>query len=492
VWFPVTVRVAWTLVLAEIRVRPAVLQDVRDHVLFSLPSGTSADEAEVRAGPLTRAYLERVTLGRYRRDIDDPDLSIPVRRDWRHQLFDAVDPVGDAVLRMHFGDGMDMDGVERTAAIDGSALAGAREGVREAIRAIAHSTNPSLDEWTDERLDRLIARIVGMSETGCPSPVEITADAHRSHVDQCTRCSRAVRLIRGGVLSPSDLVAPARAPDDAHIEVATLLLHPDGRKNRKRFHRLIEDVAVPVGPDAWLLDARDLRQLAPRIRSAAEAGQPPRHHLRGAVVSGPGRWSGQVLLGPIAIDAIDAARSRPWSEIEGMGELPSPRPPPPRATRWWVVAAICAVASIATGVHVLTPRGPPPSTPIEVQFQRVETGWDIRFDADELAVVDVVAIGEHGLELIYGSMVAEKGRWATGEGDFRFSVASETVALIASEGGIPALIDVVTQARATAMPMQSLETAIRAAHPTVDFVVSPEIVMIEGHGNSLDPGPNSP
>ncbi len=492
VWFPVTVRVAWELVLAGIRVRPGVLQDARDHVLYSLPPDVGVDEAEMLAGSLTQRYLERAQFGQYQRDVQDPDLSVPVHRQWRLQLFDSVDPVGDAVLRMHYGDGMEMDGVERTAAIDGAVLCGAQEGVREAMRVIAYASDHSMAEWADARVDRLITRIVGLAEPGCPPPAEVLSDEARGHVDRCTRCSRAVRLIRGGVLSPLDLSPQSGALDASPIEVATLLLHPDGRKHRKRMQRLLDAHAVPVGKDAWLMDARDLHAISGSIRLAAEEGRPPRHHLRGAVVSGIGRWSGSVLLGPIAVDALAAARSRPWSEIEGLGELPSPRPPPPRATRWWVAAAICAMASIATGVHVLTPKGPPPATPIEVQFKPAEDGWNIRFDADDLAVVDVVALGADGLELLHPSALAGKGQWATGEGDYYLSVPHDTVALISSAAGIPGIEELIVQARAQPVPMQAIEGWIREAHPTVDFVVSPEIVVLEEGGVVVDPSPSTP
>ena len=140
IWFSVTVRVAWELMLAGIRVRPALLTDARDHVLACLPDGVGPDEAEVLAGAATIDFLERVRAGKYERltPIEDTDLTI--HRSWRDQLFKAVDPVGDAVLRLHYGDGMDLGAVERTAAIDSAVLEGAREGIREAVGRTAATT----------------------------------------------------------------------------------------------------------------------------------------------------------------------------------------------------------------------------------------------------------------------------------------------------------------------------------------------------------------
>lgn len=480
VWYAVTVRVAWDLMVAGVRVRPNVLQDARDHALCSLPKGLGVDEAEHCASALTRSYLERVTEGRYRRDTSGSDLSVHADRSWRTQLFEAVDPVGDAVLRMHFGDGLDMEGVERTAAIDGAVLGGAKEGIREAMRAIADADGHGVTEWTDVQVDALIARVVCMAAPGCPEVADLMTHGAAMHVDQCTRCSRAVRLIRGGILSAADLLN--QPVDFEPIELATVLLHPDGQKHRKRLQRLMVDIAVPAGTDVWLLDARDLRKIEADLRVLAVEARPPRHHTRGAVVSGLGRWSGKTLLGPVAMEALAAARARPWGVIEGLDELPAPRPPPPRATRWWVSATLCAIASVVAGVEVFMPAEPPPITPIEVHFKRIDPGWDVRFDADELAIIDVLILGAEGPELLHASVGVKKGQWATGEGDFHFAVKSDTVALIASETGIPNLAQRVMQSRGQPEPMAAIASWIRQMHPEVDFVVSPEIVMEEGDG----------
>ena len=37
-------RIAWELAIARIRIRPAVLSDIREHVLRSLPSGVPLDK----------------------------------------------------------------------------------------------------------------------------------------------------------------------------------------------------------------------------------------------------------------------------------------------------------------------------------------------------------------------------------------------------------------------------------------------------------------
>ena len=130
VWTAVTVRTAWTLMMNGIRVSPTVLADARDHALLSLPPGVDVDEAEHRAGPLTVEYLGRVAGDPVRRlDTDTPDLDM-VHEGWRLGLKASLDPTADTVLRLHFGDGMDLDAVESTAAVHRDGLESSKSTLR--------------------------------------------------------------------------------------------------------------------------------------------------------------------------------------------------------------------------------------------------------------------------------------------------------------------------------------------------------------------------
>jgi hypothetical protein len=487
IWFTVTVRVAWELMLAGFRVRPGLLSDARDHALACLPDGVGADEAESLAGAATQDYLGRVRHGLYQRMSPIEDLDLTIDRRWREQIFDTVDPVGDAVLRLHFGDGMELGAVERTAALGSTVIEGAREGIREAVRAIV--SGQGLEGWNDERVDRLIRRIVAMPAAGCPAPTHLLSDSCRAHLDKCPRCSRAVRLIRGGLLAPLDLVAPGGPAQDKQAQVAVILLHPDSRKHAKRLSRVLGERAIKLHADAWLVDRTELSLIGPALKSLAEDSRPPRHHLRGAVVKGPGRWSGSVLLGPVAISALDTARSRPWAEIDQLGELPAPRPPAPSALRWWLVAGVAAGLAGLVGYQVMQPELIPPSTPISVEFHRLDQDWAIRFETEDLAVVDVVGLGPDGLEVLHAGARSEKGRWATGDGRFQLIVPGAEVALIASESGVPELQGLVSQARSQAQPMVALEAWVRHGHPSVDFVVSPAIIEVLQPAETAGSGP---
>jgi len=494
VWLPITVRVAWELVLNGVKVRPRVLHDAREHVLRCLPSGVGGDEAERLATMLTRDYIERVRHGRYRRVTLEREDAIPVSRLWRKRLVTALDPVGDAVFRLHFGDGMSMELVEERTALPNTTLAAARDGVRETMRAILsrEGVHPAEadpdraqidgDRWRNAKLDVLLTRVACLPEPGCPPPVGLLSDIGRSHADECPRCSRAVRLVRGGLLSMTDLLAPDEGlgpgATSAEVDFQTermmaLLIHPDARRHKKKLDRMLGDRVVPIGPDAYLVRSDHVEWVGLLLRQIAPLGTPPRHHLRGAVVEGGGRWSGGTLLGPLPILALELARARPWADFGSTLNLPPPLPRPPRATSWWASAGLAAAGALAAAIWVLSPQELPPEVPIEASFQRHNSHWNVRFDTDELAVMDVVVHRDGRLDIIHSSLMAEKGRFATGMGDYVVDLTGDGVALISSQAGIPELPALVRSAMADPMPLESLQERLRHIHPLADVVLSP-------------------
>jgi len=461
------VRVAWDLVLAGVSVRPDVLSEAREHVLRSLPTGVGAVEAEELASGAVAEWLDRVRHGRYRRPVVDPDLSLPVAASWRRRLAASLDQVGDAVFRLHYGDGFTLEAVARSAALDPSRLEGARGGIRETLRTIAVEEGMSLSGWSVARLDALVGRVARVAEPGCPGPVGLLTDEGRAHADRCPRCSRAVRLVRGGVLSSGDLFAPDGAPvrPADRRRVLALLLHPDGRRHRAALGAALQGRALAVGADAWVIDDTELEAVGELLRGLALEGTPARHHLRGALLAGSGRWQRGRMVGPLPLQAVEAARSRPWGEVMGLGELPTPLPPPPKATRWWLAAA--GLVGLAAGVGYLVLRGPqePPIYPLQTRFASTTDGWDLRFDTDELAVLDVVVRREGRLEVVAHDVQAGKGAWATGEGDYRLHLKGQDALVISSAHGIPALLDRVAEARRAADPVAALQDDIHATDP---------------------------
>ena len=475
-WAATTVRVAWTLMMGGIRVRPATLSDARDHVLASLPVGVSSDEAEQLASSLTEEFLSRVRGEVIRRHAASGPNDLTLHVGWRTELRALLDPVGDAVLRLHYGDGVSLEQVEQTAAIDLAALDASRAGIRDTVRRMAKRQDDGASSWSDVRIDAVLCRIANLPEPGCPPPMAILSDTHRKHADICPRCSRAVRLIRGGIIAPSDLIPPQEGTTvSSTLRVCAIVLHPDARKSKKKLEKALGSGAVSVGPDVWLMSREELVSASPNIRSLVVGGYLPRHHIRGALVTGFGRWSGGVLLGPIAVQAIEAARSRPWAEVDTLGELPPPRPAPPSPIRWWVVAAFFGISATGVGVQTFSAPKHQPDVPVEAAFNSVENGWEVTFDADDLAVIDVVSVLEDGPTVVHRDVRKRRGEWATGEGDYRIYVPGSTVVILASEDGLPELETVVQRSRSKPSPMIFLEQWIRTEFPTVEWVGSPPV-----------------
>ena len=56
-WVPVTIRVAWELAMARVRVQPETLADVREHCLRSLSEDCKAPDAEALVPALVADYI---------------------------------------------------------------------------------------------------------------------------------------------------------------------------------------------------------------------------------------------------------------------------------------------------------------------------------------------------------------------------------------------------------------------------------------------------
>ncbi len=474
-WGPVTVRVAWELVLAGIEVRPTVLAEAREHALRCLPYGVGPVEAEELASHAVVEWLERGRHRRYRRAAADADLGLPLTPAWRSRLRAALDPLSDTVLRMHYGDGFALDAVARSAAVPLDALEVARGGIREAVRTIAMEEGLPVRSWPVARLDALIGRIARIAEPGCPGPGGLLTDAGRTHADRCPRCSRAVRLVRSGVLSPGDLFPPPGddpRPKD-RIGLLALMLHPDGRRHRARLEQALAGLSVPIGSNTWLVADVDLPELAPRLHDLALAGTPARHHLRGALVHASGRWIAHRVIGPAPHDAVDAARACTWGELDGMDPLPAPLPPPPKATRWWIAAGLLVALAAAVGAHLAQADPVPPTWPVHARFEPGPGGGFACFDVDELAVVDVLTVRDGSLAPVARSVRADKGRWATGDGSYRLPVDGDRAVVIASPTGLPDLDDAISRSNEAADPVAELQTLVALQDPRADLAVTP-------------------
>lgn len=474
-WLPVTVQVGWSLVAAGERVGD-LLDDAREHVLRSLPADATVRCAERVSPALVADFLGRVRHGRFSA-CPVPPAPSTLPDAWRDQLLSALDPVGEAVFRLHFGDGLGFESIEAHLPLDRTTLVAARCGVRDLLRDVG-----ACHSRADHEVDAMLVDLATRPAQGCPGPMGLLTDLGMRHADTCPRCSRAVRLLRGGHLQTSDLFAPRDETPlpDTRLSVFALLLHPDAGKHVRRVRQAIGSGALEVEPGGWIMDEETIEAALPGLARLCEDSRPGRHHLRGARACLPGRWADGVAVGPAPVAALDAARAKPWSELGSDRSLPAPLPPPPRATGWWVAAACALVLAGAATWATLRTSVAPPTAPVEAEFMPTHDGWSVRFDTSDRSVVDIIVLDGGGFRRLSPAARAGKGAWATGEGDFQLDVGSPRVAVLASPEGLPELDSWLGEAAFADDPFARLAQRVREGDPRADVVLSPARTAPEG------------
>jgi hypothetical protein len=475
-WSAVTIQSAWRLVSLGVAVKARTLDDAREHVLRSLPEGCSVDEAEWLTAPLVDEYVAR-RRGDGTHRVPLPSLVVPdAPREWRDRLLDATDRLGEACFRLRYADGLALDALARHLGIHESRVEDACAGLRGVARECIRDTHPRLRPTADE-LDAVLVRLATYAELGGPGPMGLLTPAGLAHADRCPRASRAVRLVRGGHLDLRSLFPPRDPLSSEHVDLMVVLVHPDAAYSRTRLGASLGPGVRPIGTSGWLVSEGGIEAAREGLVQACAAGTPPRHHVRGVRTRGPGRWSRGVLLGPLLVHALEAARARPWGEVAGLCELPPARPPPPRATLAWLGAAAMGAAVVLTAAWVGRPVETPPPAPIAASFSAFDGGWDVRFDTSDRASVDVIVEVDGALHVAHRNVRTAKGTWATGEGDFRLRIAADGVALVSSPHGIDELESLVHASAASGHPLESLAASLRSAAPDVDVVVRPPLAV---------------
>jgi hypothetical protein len=483
-WLPVTVRIAWELAIARIRIRPAVLSDIREHVLRSLPSGTPLEkDCDPIVALYTREYLDRVRADRYAPPVLAPWMTTAIPAAWKPGVESVLDPIAQRVLRFHYGDGLTLGHLERTFHVDHATLEAVRSGIREVLAQLAVEHPAERTVQSDEESDLVLSRIATMTSGRCPGPMGLASEEGRHHAERCARCAHALRLIRRGALSPNDLFVPdGPVVPSSQVGVVALVLHPDAHRHKKLVAKALGELAIPAGADAWLFDAKDQEPIETALRTLCELGTPPRYHLRAARVVGEGRWRRGVVLGPLPHASLAAARSALWSELDGFEPLPAPRPPPPRARGSWLLAASVLATAVAVGATVRRPPEDRPAFPLEATFASQDGRLTADFDTDDLATVDVILErGEGEIVIAQRALREGKGALSTGQGDYRLGTEARRAAIISSEG-IDDLELLVAAASADPDSLDSLRTRVRARHPRAAIALSPPPAVPSGGG----------
>ncbi len=471
-WSAVTIQVAWTLLRDGIRPTGQTLTDAREHVLGSLPDSVPDDWVDPLAAQLTRDFLERARTGRYRlRPL--PSAGVPASAGWRRDLLTVLDPIGEIVFRLVYGDGLSLEEVEHRRGIDRVILAGSQEGLRSAVRALLRGHGVAHTSWDTAWVDSVLVRLSEVPSEGCQGGVELAAPGGRSHAEHCPRCGRGLRLIRGGLLSPGELVPPADGPaPPAQVQVLALHLHPEARHCRGELIEAFGACALRADEDALFIDLT--RATSPQLvlTHQAELGRPKREHLRGARLRGAGRFTAHGLIGPVATDGLEATRSRSWGEVDGVGPLPEPLPEPPPVARWWMAAALAVMLALLAGMVAWRTGGPEPVHPLTVAFQQGGGEVLARFDTSDRAhLLVVVRQGQELAVLFSSTRPADKGELGTGEGDYEVHVPGDQLLLASGAKPFTTLEPVLMAVSTEADPLGALSRRLRAVQPRADVEV---------------------
>lgn len=239
-----------------------------------------------------------------------------------------------------------------------------------------------------------------------------------------------MRLLREGMLSPSDLFPPEDVPvvPPGRVDLLVIELQAEARRHRAALLRVLDGGVIPVAAGGWLVDVAAVPGVEEGLRSLALAGTPPSESLR--VVRRPvdGRVVGGVVLGGDVIALLAELRPLAWGDARGMEPLPAPLPPPPSAARWWMTAVVLGLIAVAVGTATLLPGRPPAD--VALTAQAVPSG--VRFDTDDAAFVDVVALRGVDVSLVFHSASREaKGALATGDGRFSLDVDGDALFVVA-------------------------------------------------------------
>ena len=354
-WGAITVRVAWTLLQTGIRVTNEVLVDARDHVLFHLEPNLDLASAEDLAEQLTREFVQRAR----RQSTPDrwpQDARMPISPRWHKALTQGMPKLETALLKQHYGNALPLSFLAQQWHMEPSQLEATRSVIRDLLRRLAVDDGVPVETWPQERLDRLIARIAAFSAHPSPPLDEVADGCHQDLVRICPRCERTWRLAQQGILTSEDLVAPGViARPEQTVELLALHFQREARHHREVFCREITTPWFMLGDDILLVDLRQKDEVMNTVLMAAELGMPSAHELRGAEISGLGRWSPHGLLGPLASEAFQSVRSVPWGTVNPIGELPAELPTPPSSRLWWVLTAVTSIVSIAFCAFVFWP-----------------------------------------------------------------------------------------------------------------------------------------
>ena len=428
-WIPLTIRVAWELVKSGVGCRLAVLREARDHVLWSLPNNVGLEEAEVRASAAVAQLVSR-WRGVYAPMEIDPDVALFVDPAWRELIAGSADSYCDAVFRLHYADGLPLEEVGRRTGAEASHLRAAREGIRAMARALLLEDGLSTQGWEGARLDRLVGRIACAAGDRCPGPGGLATESGRAHADNCPRCSRALRLMREGALSPSDLFPPDHGGLPAgELDLLLVMVHPDARRQMRTLRKTFGEATILLDADTLMVDTAAVPDHELRLRRLAENGTPGAAQMRILRKRFASRMGRRSVLGPAPELARAATAGMAWGDVLGTPSLPEPLPPPPSAARLWASALVVTGLAVLVGAVALLPAAPEGDVRVEARH----IGDGVAFTTEDRAMVDVVAVRSGVPTVVFHSDDPfSKAQLATGDGRYAWRGEADAYLVVGS------------------------------------------------------------
>ncbi|MEC7985864.1 MAG: hypothetical protein VX278_11920 [Myxococcota bacterium] len=472
-WVPVTIRIAWELSLLGIPTSKELLENAREHILRSIPSNYTVEEAERFAIIYTHDFMDRLNIQRYARPEADDDLRMHIPQEWRMRIEKNASSLGRSVFRYHYRDGFSLEEIAAKLGVSVQKVQRSKKKLHVLIRKVvlfSHETKPDtlkeeISSWSPERIDRLLGRVAIVAELEDFDFQNILSMEGRVHMG-CPRVYHAYRLLQEGAISLNDLKQPEEDMLTSEtIKLLALVLHPDGRRHGRLLDKELQDFAISAQGNVWLIAAEDIPEVQDILIALAEENRPPRHHLRGALVHGSGAWFDDLLLGPLAVRAIEAARARPWGEIDGMDTLPAPLPPPKKAVKTWVLAVLSFAMSAFLLHWSFANDEYIPRYPIEAVSHSDQQTVRIRFDVSDDALIHIIQYSNGEFEVLHQNLRREKGVLATGDGRYFYQATADRLIVVSSDLKIEDWGEIFAVAQSAENPFGRLKEVVLRRYP---------------------------
>ena len=479
-WVPVTIRVAWELTVQGVSFGPEVLHVARMHVLSSLPEHVDVVVAERFAILYTREFIERLNGEAYVSPSIEEECEMEIPLAWRELLEQRANSIGKQVFYARYRDGASLQEVATECNITVAKAKKVRFKLHQFVyRALLRinmddpqEAERAEQEWPRSRLENLLAYmalIPKTKEVDCVLLLSPEGTALRS----CPRLHHAYILLRDGILAPEDLSLPQNLPPAYEQQsLLAIQLNPKGARYAKILRKSLQDIAISIRGDIWLIAADELSELGVILHDLAEEGTPSRNMLRGAIGHGVGFWSDDGVFGPLPTRVLSLMRNRPWGEIDGVSRLPEPIPPPKKPIKTWAAAIIFFAFSASFLQWVLSSDLQQAEYPIIVDSQARVQDVAIRFDVDDRATVHIISLQQGSFQVLHENLVYEKGMLATKDGRYFVRASVDQLIVVSTLYAIENWDSILEGVSFHEDPLASLEKRILSQEPRAYIVKS--------------------